>query len=139
MLSVSSADENEKSTWYWLVIGRLTCVSMVFCRLSVLPILAPVWAKLSSYCLFTAPIILHLWCNIASALAVIILMVRSVFVAATSASHGNGMRGGAALDAQTPVQTAAAMRSRAGQAGDARRAVVTGSATLSGYARRAVD
>jgi hypothetical protein len=67
-------------------------------------------------------------------LAVIILMVRSVFVAGTMASHGNGMREGARSE-QAPVQTAAAMRSRAEQTGDARRAVVTGSATLSGTMR----
>ena len=46
---------------------------------SVLPILAPLLAKLSSYWRFTAPMMLHFWCRIASALAVIMLMVRRVF------------------------------------------------------------
>src|SRR3954468_11903707 len=48
---------------------------------SVEPILAPDWANESSYCLLIDPMKLHFWWRIANALAVIMLIVRSVFVA----------------------------------------------------------
>src|SRR4051812_33511021 len=124
MVSVSSELLNEKSTWCWLVTASDTLVSMVFCsdRLgpvevvyctgrrmrSVLPILAPDCAKLSSYSRLMDPIKLSFWWRIASALAVSMLTGSSVFVAGMVASATVGLRTGAARNGLTPDQAVVA-------------------------------
>src|SRR6185436_15392230 len=74
---------------------------------SVAPILAPLLANESSYCLLTAPMILHFWWRITNAFAVIISIVRSVL--GIIASLDNDLREAPCV-CWAPVQAVVAMR-----------------------------